>query len=254
MESAHRVHRRRGRGRRVRRRLEDDELLLAVRALHDARSARRRGGGGAAGRDDQASTATIASIAQTESTTTQMRCMISHLLRPTTARGARALAAAPPLPGAAAGAGRCTSPSDRRAAGEDGRCEDGRQCERVIASCSCLRSTTSPANGGRAPGQASVKVQAGRRPDDGVDAAARRLAQLDLAFVGGDEPLARSRARGPSRPRRTGAPEAVERALALLRGEAGAVVARRAARPTATLAEPRRDRRRRPATPRARWR
>src|SRR6478609_10438016 len=52
------------------------------------------GGGAGAGPDDQASTATIASIAQTESTTTQTRCMISHLRRPTTARGARALAAA----------------------------------------------------------------------------------------------------------------------------------------------------------------
>ncbi len=70
-------------------------------------------------------------------------------------------------------------------------------------------------------GKGSGRTQA----DHGVHAAARCLVELDLPLVGGDEPLhdreteARAAVTGP------GAPEAVEGPLALLRGEAGALVA-----------------------------
>ena len=70
---------------------EEREASWALAAARDEVA-----GKGVEGRDDQASTATIASIAQTESTTTQTRCMISHLPRSTSAQRARALAV--PLP------------------------------------------------------------------------------------------------------------------------------------------------------------
>ena len=87
----------------------------------------------------------------------------------------------------------------------------------------------------RASARASFGKGSGRtQADHGVDAAARRLSELDLALVGLDEPLhdreAEARAAGAG----SGAPEAVERALALLRGRGRGPRRARAARPRAT--------------------
>ena len=191
--------------------LEDDELLFAVRALHDERLRGGRGGGAATGRDDQASTATIASIAQTERTTTQTRC----ISLPPRSCGPPAPAERGRRASRVDGRGRCAGcemPMIAAPPVSDGGGEHRGERKRVAMAVHfgpprlrvhALGSTTaaSASDGARLEPRFGKGRQAAAQADDGVDAAAGRLARARPRPRPPRRACARSRARGRSRPR-----------------------------------------------------
>ena len=175
---------RRGRGRRVRLRLEDYDPLLAARALHDhglrrsCRQGRRRVGGPGEHGDDREH----CPDGQYDDPDALHDQSPPSLHDCAAGAGACCTTAA----GAGAGAGRCTSPA---IAAPPVRTV----AARTAASASIGRFAFMPplyatARKRGASARASFGKGSGRtQPDHGVDAAARGLAELDLAIVRSDE-------------------------------------------------------------------